>query len=393
MAAATCTGHLLLWFGKRSILLSLLVSETLVLWFILSKSIDQLAFPTTNTYSKTKKYKYTTIKTNYPCLIDLIYKDERCSKQQNATICTFPNVIIKQITIQGYDYDTTNAAINTEIHDMYLSYVDKRYVPQLYQYDDRCRTLVIENVDKNFTSSTDNNRTRTNKTSSSCLIDLLYTTESCMERSEGTICVFPRVIIKQVSKRKNYAREINMHYELSDTRYFPQLYDFGMEEQQQECRTLFIENVQAPNDHQKHTNVWSSNYTYYANFIDKAFSIFEEKHIIPFDLNWCCNMVVNGTEMHIIDFGAYQIESKNDTERYIESEIIKLKLLQRVMNETKRYQNKLLEEEESYQRIMDRVGLFLFKLFTPSSQPISPGMQGTTSVSNTSLPSIDDDVE
>ena len=130
-----------------------------------------------------------------------------------------------------------------------------------------------------------------------------------------------------------------MHHELSDTIYFPEVYDFGIEEEK--CRTLFLENVQAPNDDQKHTNIWSSNYTYYSTFIDAAFSIFEEKHIIPFDLNWCCNIVVNGTKMHIIDFGKYRFESKNDTHRRIESERIRSELLEGMMNETERYQNKL----------------------------------------------------
>jgi len=380
MAATTRTSYLRLWPGKRSILLSLLVSETLVLLFVLSKSINQLAFPNDLLPSDVKEVQQPT-NSSHPCLFDLIYKDNRCSKQQNTTICTFPNVIIKQITIQGYDVDddTTNAAINTEIHDMFLGYLDDGYIPQLYHYDDRCSTLVIENVDKNFTTTTtDGNDTdivhRTNKTSSSssCLVDLLYTSESCMERSEGTVCVFPRVIMKQVSNNKNYAREMKMHHELSDTIYFPQLYDFGIEEEK--CQTLFIENVQAPNDDQKHTNIWSSNYTYYANFIDNAFSIFEEKHIIPFDLNWCCNIVVIGTKMRVIDFGKYRFESKN-TNRRIESDRIKIELLEGMMNESERYQNKLLEEETSRRSsslgIVDMVKLDLNKLFTHFSTSVN----------------------
>ena len=155
--------------------------------------------------------------------------------------------------------------------------------------------------------------TNTNKTSSSsCLIDSLSTSESCMERAEGTVCIFPQVIIKQISNAEDYAKEKAMHRELSDTRYFPQLYDFA-EQEDQSCQTLFIENV---GDHQKHPNVWSSDYTYYSTFIDKAFDIFEEKRIIPFDLNVCCNTIVNGSEIRIIDFGEYQFELKNDTRRH-----------------------------------------------------------------------------
>ena len=177
--------------------------------------------------------------------------------------------------------------------------------------------------------------TNTNMTSSSsCLIDSL-STESCMERAEGTVCIFPKVIVKQVSNEKDYAREKAMHRELSDTRYFPQLYEFGQEDQS--CRTLFIENV---GDHQNHPNVWTSNYTYYSTFIDNAFSIFEEKRIIPFDLNVCCNIVVNGSKIRIIDFGKYQFEKKKNKRRHVESEKIRLELLEGLTNEIKQHQDK-----------------------------------------------------
>ena len=177
--------------------------------------------------------------------------------------------------------------------------------------------------------------TNSNKTSSStCLIDSL-SSESCMERRDGTVCIFPRVIVKQLSSDNQYARELQMHHELSDTRYFPQLYEFGTEEEK--CRTLFIENV---GDNQHHPNVWSANHTYYSSFIDNAFDIFEEKRIIPFDLNICCNIIVNGSEIRIFDFGEYQFESKNETRRH-KTEKIRLGLLEGLTNEIQRYQNKI----------------------------------------------------
>lgn len=178
--------------------------------------------------------------------------------------------------------------------------------------------------------------TNTSKiSSSSCLIDSLSSSESCMERAEGTVCIFPKVIVKQVSNYEDYNRELTMHHELSDTRYFPQLYEFGQEDQS--CLTLYIENV---GDHQNHPNVWTSNYTYYSTFINNAFSIFEEKRIIPFDLNLCCNIIANGLEIRIIDFGKYRFESKNDTRLHEESEKIRLELLEGLTNEIQQHQDK-----------------------------------------------------
>ena len=156
-----------------------------------------------------------------------------------------------------------------------------------------------------------------------------------MERADGTICIFPQVIVKQLSNEKDYARELQMHRKLSDTRYFPQLYEFSKDQEDQSCRTLFIENV---GDHQHNPNVWSSDYTYYSTFIDNAFRIFEEKRIIPFDLNVCCNIIVNGSEIRIIDFGKYQFELKNDTRR--QTEKIRLELLEGVTQEIKQHQDK-----------------------------------------------------
>ena len=56
-------------------------------------------------------------------------------------------------------------------------------------------------------------------------------------------------------------------------------------------------------------------------------------------MNLCCNIIVNGSEIRIIDFGKYQFESKNDKRRR-ESEKIRLELLEGLTNEIQQHQDK-----------------------------------------------------
>ena len=54
----------------------------------------------------------------------------------------------------------------------------------------------------------------------------------------------------------------------------------------------------------------------------------------------CCNIVVNGSKIRIIGFGKYQFEKKKNKRRHVESEKIRLELLEGLTNEIQQHQDK-----------------------------------------------------
>lgn len=103
------------------------------------------------------------------------------------------------------------------------------------------------------------------------------------------------------------ANELRAFRLLNDTRYFPELYHVD-----EQCQTILMENVRQKN---KTANEMCSDYNYYEKFYKSAFAIFNEKNIIPKDLNTCCNTIVNGDNIRIIDFGQYKLDGKPEEVR------------------------------------------------------------------------------
>lgn len=140
----------------------------------------------------------------------------------------------------------------------------------------------------------------TNQTNYPCPLDSFFH-KGCEQRNGGTVCVYPNAILKRV-KKKFMADELDAFQLLNDTRYFPKLYYAD-----ERCQTILVENVRQKG---KEKNRWCSNYTYYEEFYRSAFEIFNEKNIIPRDLNTCCNTIVNGDNIRIIDFGQYRLDKE-----------------------------------------------------------------------------------
>ena len=76
----------------------------------------------------------------------------------------------------------------------------------------------------------------------------------------------------------------------------------------EECMVMVQENV---NDQGLRALEWEDRWTgdllNYNEQISNAFVVFEKLNIFPDDLNVCCNMIINGPEIKIIDFGFYKI--------------------------------------------------------------------------------------
>lgn len=159
--------------------------------------------------------------------------------------------------------------------------------------------------DRNITNA-DSGHHLLNKT---CIMDQIFEEGPCSVRSVGRVCMFPKSVIKQVSsnrsseerKQKLYDNEIKMFSILNDTRYFPKLID-----RDDACRTLVIENVQSPSVKYKGNN-YSEGFGYYKKFYTSVFKIFNAHHIWPKDLNVCCNTIIRGEQIRIIDMALYQI--------------------------------------------------------------------------------------
>mmetsp|Transcript_7337 Transcript_7337/g.17943 ORF Transcript_7337/g.17943 Transcript_7337/m.17943 type:complete len:336 (+) Transcript_7337:99-1106(+) len=139
-----------------------------------------------------------------------------------------------------------------------------------------------------------------NHTNYPCPLDSFFH-DGCETRNGGTVCVYPNAILKKV-KKKYMADELDAFALLNDTRYFPKLYYAD-----EKCQTILVENVRQKG---KTKNRWCSNSTYYEDFYKSAFDIFNEKNIIPQDLNTCCNTIVNGDTIRIIDFGQYRLNKE-----------------------------------------------------------------------------------
>lgn len=140
----------------------------------------------------------------------------------------------------------------------------------------------------------------TNRTNYPCPLDSFFH-DGCEKRNGGTVCVYPNAILKKV-KERFMADELDAFQLLNDTKYFPKLYYAD-----EQCQTILVENVRQKG---KKKNRWCSNFTYYEKFYKSAFEIFNEKNIIPQDLNTCCNTIVNGDHIRIIDFGQYKLDSE-----------------------------------------------------------------------------------
>jgi hypothetical protein len=76
----------------------------------------------------------------------------------------------------------------------------------------------------------------------------------------------------------------------------------------EECMVMVQENV---NDQGQSAlewkDRWTADFETYNDQISNAYVMFEKLRIFPDDLNICCNMIVNGPEIKIIDFGFYKI--------------------------------------------------------------------------------------
>ena len=59
----------------------------------------------------------------------------------------------------------------------------------------------------------------------------------------------------------------------------------------------------------------ANKYTYYEEFFKSAFEIFTANSIYPDDLNLCCNTIVKGPYIRIIDFGRYKFYQHPDEVR------------------------------------------------------------------------------
>lgn len=174
----------------------------------------------------------------------------------------------------------------------------------------------------------------TNKTNYPCPLDSFFH-HGCEKRNGGTVCVYPNAILKKVRK-KFMADELDAFQLLNDTRYFPKLYYAD-----ERCQTILVENVRQKG---KKKNRWCSNYTYYADFYKSAFEIFNENNIIPQDLNTCCNTIVNGDNIRIIDFGQYKLDSEPEKVRKTNQEILETVLNEipsRIEEHKKRCNNEL----------------------------------------------------
>jgi len=140
-----------------------------------------------------------------------------------------------------------------------------------------------------------------------CPLDAFFHDE-CQERDGGTVCIFPGAILKRIDA-ENWESEINGFRVLNDTRYFPELYYVDSN-----CRTVLEENVSPPG-YEEGLNRCCANYTYYEEFYKSAFEIFDRNNIIPEDLNICCNTIVHGHHIRIIDFGRYTFNQPPQTVR------------------------------------------------------------------------------
>ena len=152
-----------------------------------------------------------------------------------------------------------------------------------------------------------------NKTEYPCPLDA-FLHGLCQKRNGGTVCIFPGGILKKIRK-KYLDRELRGLELLNDNRYFPETHFVD-----RNCSYVIQENVDVP---PARGNRWCANYTYYKQFYAGAFKIFNKNNIIPNDLNTCCNTMVNGDKIRIIDFGKYDFDRPPKEVRLENKEIFK----------------------------------------------------------------------
>lgn len=129
------------------------------------------------------------------------------------------------------------------------------------------------------------------------------TEKGCSKRQYGSVCVYPDCVVKRVSNKHVWKQEMDM-FELlvghSKSNYFPKLLytNWG-------CNIMVQENVL----NRSAQHAWSgAAYEIYRTQLTHIFKIFNELQIHPRDINTCCNLITNGPEVKVIDFGLYFIE-------------------------------------------------------------------------------------
>lgn len=227
---------------------------------------------------------------------------ERCylSKRVYRSSLIFCAVILSFVNIMSFMGQKFSQPTNFYLQDIQ----ENIYTPQNH--------ALIEKGDEDYTLQTATEQYKRgatfirqfllqskNKTKIICPMDAFFRGE-CQQRSGGTVCIFPGAVLKRINK-SNWKAESDAFEVLNDTKFFPELYY-----KDSKCQTVLQENV-APQGYTGGENYWCANYTYYENFFKSAFEVFNANNIIPVDLNVCCNTIVNGDDIRIIDFGKYKL--------------------------------------------------------------------------------------
>ena len=172
------------------------------------------------------------------------------------------------------------------------------------------------------------------------------------KRHTAIVCITEKLVFKKSLHASNYAREADAFEVLTDTTYFPKLYYLN-----DECQTLIIENVNYhPTSGSEHdtqlapsprrSKRWSENCTYYHKFYNQLFDIFDANKMIPDDLNVCCNTIVDGKYVKIIDFDYYEIYD-DDASDYVKKQNSELlsELLDGVTKQCQAYEEETAKYE------------------------------------------------
>jgi len=203
-----------------------------------------------------------------------------------------------------------------------------------YSYEDKPLIMTRIDIDSNNDSNTNGN----------CPFDSFLTKQYCQERAKTTVCVYPDVILKIVHSRMAWLTELYMFSVLNDTKYFPRLiyhtgsvqrsdivkeynktgtgykdkdynrtmYDnndgsIRIDKNRNECWTMIIENVRPKGKCQNSFNDTKSSRLYYTKELSSVFDkYFAPNHIWAYDLK-CRNMIIHSDQIHVIDFGLYEI--------------------------------------------------------------------------------------
>jgi len=122
-----------------------------------------------------------------------------------------------------------------------------------------------------------------------------------------------------------YHQEMKIYQLLKYPKYFPRLIY-----RNDKCHTMLQENVAKPQQLSELGNIknrYTASYTFYKKFYTNLFeNYFNPNNINPRDLNACCNTIIYGKKMHVIDFGMYKIY-KNTTALLEENGILQEQIL------------------------------------------------------------------